>query len=301
MAHLARGRARPALLRLAGLIREHAEELSQLESRNIGKPISGARWEIGAAAGVFEYYGGAANKHHGETIPVAKPGLDLTLREPIGVVGLIVPWNFPLMMASLEAGARRWPRATRRSSSPRRGRRSRRSASGELALGGRASRMASLNVVTGPGAVTGAALAAHPGVGKIAFTGETGTGQEILRPAAGHHQEGQPGAGRQEPQRRVRGRRPRPVRARVALCACSTTPARTAAPGAGSWSSDRSTSGWSELFTAATQTVVVGDPADPATEMGPLVSAAATWMRVLDYIDVGQAEGRPAGDRWRAA
>ena len=72
--------------------------------RNIGKPISSARWEIGAAAGVFEYYGGAANKHHGETIPVAKPGLDLTLREPIGVVGLIVPWNFPLMMASWKLG-----------------------------------------------------------------------------------------------------------------------------------------------------------------------------------------------------
>ncbi len=96
-----RGRA---LLRLAQVIRDHAEELSQLESQNIGKPISSARWEIGAAAGVFEFYGGAANKHHGETIPVAKPGLDLTLREPIGVVGLIVPWNFPLMMASWKLG-----------------------------------------------------------------------------------------------------------------------------------------------------------------------------------------------------
>jgi len=93
-----------ALLRLAAVIREHAEELAQLEMRNVGKPISSARWEIGAAAGVFEFYGGAADKHHGETIPVAKPGLDLTLREPIGVVGLIVPWNFPLMMASWKLG-----------------------------------------------------------------------------------------------------------------------------------------------------------------------------------------------------
>ena len=90
--------------RLAQLIRDHLEELAGTESRNMGKPISSARWEIGAVANVMEYYAGAANKLMGETIPVSKPGFDFTLREPIGVVGLIVPWNFPLMLASWKVG-----------------------------------------------------------------------------------------------------------------------------------------------------------------------------------------------------
>jgi len=83
----------------------------------MGKPISSARWEIGAVASVMEYYAGAANKLMGETIPVSKPGFDFTLREPIGVVGLIVPWNFPLMLASWKMGPA-LAAATRPSSSP---------------------------------------------------------------------------------------------------------------------------------------------------------------------------------------
>src|SRR5438093_4260025 len=81
------------LQKLSNLVKEHMEELAQLESRNVGKPITGARGEAFAVSLVFEYYAGAANKLFGETIPVSKPGLDFTLREPIGVVGLIVPWN----------------------------------------------------------------------------------------------------------------------------------------------------------------------------------------------------------------
>ena len=92
------------LAKLAALIKEHTEELAQLESRNVGKPITGARGEVIGASLVFDYYAGAANKIFGQTIPVSKPGLDLTLREPIGVVGLIVPWNFPLLMASWKVG-----------------------------------------------------------------------------------------------------------------------------------------------------------------------------------------------------
>ena len=70
----------------------------------MGKPITGARGEIFGVSLVFDYYAGAANKLFGETIPVSKPGLDFTLREPIGVVGLIVPWNFPLLMAAWKLG-----------------------------------------------------------------------------------------------------------------------------------------------------------------------------------------------------
>ena len=133
---------------------------------------------------VFDYYAGAANKLFGQTIPVSKPGLDLTLREPIGVVGLIVPWNFPLLMASwkvapaLAAGNTAILKPA--SYSPLTAIRL-----GELAL--EAGIPAGvLNVVTGPGGSAGASIAAHPGIGKVAFTGETTTGQEIMRLAAGN-------------------------------------------------------------------------------------------------------------------
>ncbi|HSJ94667.1 MAG TPA: aldehyde dehydrogenase family protein, partial [Gaiellaceae bacterium] len=91
------------LRRLAGLVEEHGEELAELESRNVGKPIADARGEVGMVADVFHFYAGAVDKHHGETIPVAG-GVDLTFREPLGVVGLIVPWNFPLNIASWKLG-----------------------------------------------------------------------------------------------------------------------------------------------------------------------------------------------------
>src|SRR5205085_11016506 len=81
------------LRRLATLVEEHGEELARIESRNVGKPIAGARAEVGMVAQVFHYYAGAVDKHYGETIPVAG-GVDVTFREPLGVVGLIVPWNF---------------------------------------------------------------------------------------------------------------------------------------------------------------------------------------------------------------
>jgi len=87
----AAGKRGRSLAKLADLIKRNSEELAQLESRNVGKPISGARGEVIGASLVFDYYAGAANKVFGQTIPVSKPGLDLTLREPIGVCGLIVP------------------------------------------------------------------------------------------------------------------------------------------------------------------------------------------------------------------
>ncbi|MBA2300653.1 MAG: aldehyde dehydrogenase family protein, partial [Chloroflexi bacterium] len=99
-ANWAAGKRGRSLSKLADLIKKNSEELAWLESRNVGKPITGARGEVIGASLVFDYYAGAANKLYGQTIPVSKPGLDLTLREPIGVVGLIVPWNFPMLMAS---------------------------------------------------------------------------------------------------------------------------------------------------------------------------------------------------------
>ena len=91
------------LLRLAALIRDNAEELATLEARNVGKPISEARDEVGLAANVFEYYAGATNKIGGQTIPGAAPGVLLSFREPVGVCGIIVPWNFPIAITSWKA------------------------------------------------------------------------------------------------------------------------------------------------------------------------------------------------------
>src|ERR1700720_4549023 len=158
------------LRRPAPLVDDHREELALLETRNGGKPIADSRGEIGMVAEVFHYYAGAVDKHFGQTIPVAG-GVDMTFREPLGVVGPIVPWNFPLNIASWKVGP-------------------------ALACGNTVvlkpaeltpmtalelERIALeagipegvLNVVAGPGSVCGKRLVEHPDVAKIAFTGST--------------------------------------------------------------------------------------------------------------------------------
>src|SRR6202040_2514567 len=89
--------------RVAVLIEEHGDGLARLETANVGKPLGDSRWKMGMVADVFHFYAGAVEKHYGETIPVAG-GVDLTFREPLGVVGMIVPWNFPFMLASWKLG-----------------------------------------------------------------------------------------------------------------------------------------------------------------------------------------------------
>ncbi len=170
------------LMRVAGLLRERVESLALLEVQSSGKPVRDARAEVLAAAECFEYYAGAATKWFGETIPVTDRGLDFTLREPIGVVGLIVPWNFPLMIASWKVAPALAVGNTAvlkpASATPLTA----------LALGIVALEAGVpagvLNVIAGPGATAGMALVRHPSVGKIAVTGETKTGIEIMKAAA---------------------------------------------------------------------------------------------------------------------
>jgi len=100
------------LLKAAGLVRERQEDIAAIEARNAGKPIRDARGEVGLVATVLEYWGGAANKIFGETIPVQDAGLEITLREPVGVCALITPWNFPMVIASWKI-APAWPVAIR--------------------------------------------------------------------------------------------------------------------------------------------------------------------------------------------
>jgi acyl-CoA reductase-like NAD-dependent aldehyde dehydrogenase len=169
------------LRRLAALVEERGEELARIESRNVGKPIGGARAEVGMVAQVFHFYAGAVDKHHGETIPVAG-GVDMTFREPLGVVGLIVPWNFPLNIASWKLGpalacgntvvlkpAELTPLSALRL--------------GELALEAGIPEGV-VNVVVGKGSVVGHRLVEHPDVAKIGFTGSTEVGRQVMQGAA---------------------------------------------------------------------------------------------------------------------
>jgi len=171
------------LLRLAERIRAAAEELAALESRNVGKTLKEARGEVEMGAACFQYYAGLVPAFGGQTVPLGAPGTGLTFREPVGVCGLIVPWNFPFAITT-------WKVAP------------------ALALGNSlvvkpasatplsALRLAELaaeagvppgvlNVVPGPGGAAGAALARHPDVRKLAFTGSTEVGSEVMRLAAG--------------------------------------------------------------------------------------------------------------------
>jgi acyl-CoA reductase-like NAD-dependent aldehyde dehydrogenase len=96
---MAPGKRTEVLFAIAAAIRRHAEAIAQLESRNVGKPISDARDEVALGARIFEYYAGAVTKFGGQTVPVASGGFDFTLRQPLGVVAAIVPWNFPFPIA----------------------------------------------------------------------------------------------------------------------------------------------------------------------------------------------------------
>ncbi len=170
------------LRRLAALVEDNAEELARLEMRNVGKPIGDARDEVAMVAEVIYFYAGAIDKHHGETIPVSG-GVDMTFREPLGVIGLITPWNFPLNIANwklapaLACGntvvlkpAEVTPMSALRLA--------------ELALEAGIPEGV-LNVVVGKGSVAGQRLVEHERVAKIGFTGSTEVGRKVMESAAG--------------------------------------------------------------------------------------------------------------------
>ena len=283
----AAGKRGRTLSKFAELIKKNSEELAQLESRNTGKPITSARGEIIGSSLVFDYYAGAANKIFGQTIPVSKPGLDITLREPIGVVGLIVPWNFPLLMASwkvapaLAAGNTAILKPA--SLSPMTAIRI-----GELALEA-GFPPGVLNVVTGPGGSAGAAIAAHPGIGKVAFTGETTTGQEIMRLASNNVKKISLELG---------GKSPNVVYANADIERFAAESPYSVFDNCGQDCCARSRilversvhDKVVELFAEATRKVIVGDPADEKTQVGTLVSFKQR-DRVKDYIEIGLEEG----------
>src|SRR5581483_5528239 len=268
------------LRRLATLVEEHREELSRIESANAGKPINGARGEVGMVADVFHFYAGAVDKRHGETIPVAG-GIDMTFREPLGVVGLIVPWNFPLNISSWKLGpalacgntvvlkpAELTPLSALRLS--------------ELALEAGIPEGV-LNVLVGKGSVVGKRLVEHPDVAKIGFTGSTEVGRSVMEGAA---------ATIKRVTLELGGKS-----ANVVFADADLERAAAAAPyavfdNAGQDCCARSRilversayDRFAELLVEATRNVKVGDPADERTEMGPLISAAHR-EHVASYLD----------------
>ena len=268
------------LRRLATLVEEHGEELALLETRNVGKPIADSRGEVGMVADVFHFYAGAVDKHHGETIPVAG-GIDLTFREPLGVVGLIVPWNFPLNIASWKLGpalacgntvvlkpAELTPLTAVRL--------------GELALDAGIPEGV-VNVVVGPGRVVGQRLAEHPDVAKIGFTGSTEVGRGVMQAAAGTIKRVTLELGGKS--------------ANVVFADADLERAAAAAPyavfgNAGQDCCARSRilversayDRFVSLLVDATAGVRVGDPEDDTTEMGPLISAAQRES-VASFVD----------------
>src|SRR6266700_4121585 len=170
------------LFAVAQAIRQRAEQLAQLECRNIGKPISDARDEVLLGARVFEYYAGAITKFFGQTIPVARGGFDFTLRQPMGVVAAIVPWNFPFPIACWKAApalaAGNCVVLKPASFSPLTA-----LALGELAhAAGLPSGV--LQILPGPGSTIGDALVTHPLVRKVSFTGSTEVGRRIMELAS---------------------------------------------------------------------------------------------------------------------
>ncbi|MFZ9628666.1 MAG: aldehyde dehydrogenase family protein [Ilumatobacteraceae bacterium] len=281
------------LRRFADTIAAHADELALLETRNMGMPIGSARWCANAAADVVHYFAGAVEKHVGSTIPVAG-GIDMTFHEPLGVVGLITPWNFPVLMASWKIGPARAAGNTAvlkpAEITPLTALRI-----GELALeAGLPDGV--LNVVVGTGDEVGWRLVTHPTVRKVAFTGSTAVGRRIM-------------AGCAEQVKRVTlelgGKS-----ANIVFADADLEKAAAAAPGAVFDNSGQDCCARSrvlversvydrflDLFVEAARGWKVGDPMAADTAMGPLVTAQhlGRVRRFTDGLDTVFTGDAPSG------
>src|SRR5256714_4294311 len=270
------------LRRFAAAVEADAEKLAQLEARNVGKPISDARGEVGMVVNVFNYYAGAPERLLGSTIPVAG-GVDMTFREPLGVVALIVPWNFPIAITSWKLGpalaagntvvlkpagltpltALELERLALEAGIPR----------------------GVLNVVVGAGRTVGERLVQHPDVAKVAFTGSTEVGRRIAALAS-------------ESIKRVTlelgGKS-----ANIVFADADIDRAAASAPGAvfGNAGQDccarsrilverSAVERFMQAMESAIKAMRVGDPLDEKTEMGPLISAEHR-SKVAAYLEDG--------------
>jgi acyl-CoA reductase-like NAD-dependent aldehyde dehydrogenase len=277
-----------ALWKLGDLILEHGDEIARLETLDNGKPIFESRQvDIPMVAGCFHYFSGWTTKLTGETIPVNPGTFTFTLREPLGVVGAIIPWNFPMIMVgwkaapALAAGncviikpAAETPLTAVRI--------------GELAL------EAGLppgvfNVLPGPGSSAGAAMVRHPGIDKISFTGSTEVGKQIMREAASHVKKVTLELGGKSPnivfadadlEAAVRGAYNGIFYGKGEVCAAGSR-----------LLVERSVhDAFMSKLIERTQKLVPADPLDPKTRLGALVNESQ-MKKVLGYVEAGVAEG----------
>jgi len=280
------GERAAALRRLAEVIRANLEELALTETRNVGKPISSARGEISYAAKVYEYYAGMIPAVGGQTIPVSARGMGLTFREPIGVCGLIVPWNFPFVILAWKLAPAlamgntavikpaEWTPLT------------------ALRLGELAAEVGIpdgvINIVPGLGPVAGAALSAHPEVRKISFTGSTATGTRIMQACANDIKRCSLELG---------GKSASVVfddadleRAAASVMSIYDNTGQDCC-GRSRYLVHREVfTEFVERFVENSRKVKIGDPMDEATEIGPLASPVQL-DRVSGYVKAGVSEG----------
>jgi aldehyde dehydrogenase (NAD+) len=276
------------LLAFADQIRAHADELVELESLDSGKPVSTIRrQDLPAVLDTLTYYAGWADKINGQIIPTRADALTYVVREPVGVVGAIVPWNFPLMIGmwkiapALACGCTVVLKPAELTSLTA-------LRLGELALAAGLP-AGVLNVVPGYGKTAGAALVEHHDVDKITFTGSPAVGRQILRAAAGNFKRVTLELG---------------GKSANIICADADIDQAVRAASAGIFfNSGQVCSAGSrilahesiydevvERLAVRARAIRLGDPRDPATAMGPVVSDVQ-MQRVLGYIDIGQDEG----------
>jgi acyl-CoA reductase-like NAD-dependent aldehyde dehydrogenase len=285
MAAADRGRI---LLRLADLIEANAEELARLESLDTGHPLKDSRaLDVPRTAACYRYFGGMADKFQGDVVPVESGFLNYLLREPLGVVGQVVPWNFPLMFTSwkmapaLAAGntivmkpAEITPLSSLKIAEL-------------MAEAGMPAGV--VNILPGLGSVAGQYLAEHPGVAKIAFTGSTATGRRIVQASAGNLKKVQLELG---------GKGANIVFDDANLTAAVNGSAwaifhnqgQACIAGSRLMLHERIADEFLDRFIALARSIRLGNPLDAATEMGPLTSPQHR-DRVLSYVDVAREQG----------
>jgi acyl-CoA reductase-like NAD-dependent aldehyde dehydrogenase len=287
------------LLRVASAIRSRREEFARLEVLNAGHTIGNARWEADAMADVFEYYAGAANKHLGSVVPTQDAGLGVVMRVPVGVCGLIVPWNFPMLIATWKlapALACGNPVVLKPASlTPLTA-----LLLGEVLVesGVPAS---CVSVIPGPGSTVGDALVGDRRVDKISFTGDSSTGAGILRRVADNMTRVSLELG---------GKSAAIVFADADLDTAVEAIPYSVFDNAGQDCCARSRllverSVYDDVVARVadrTTRLVVGDPADESTEIGPMISEGQRGTS-LEYLEIGRAEGAEVvcgGSRERA-
>jgi betaine-aldehyde dehydrogenase len=280
-------RRRDVLRGIADLVRRDQERIASLESVNAGKPIAAARGEIAAVAATFDYYAGAVDKFHGQTIPGNSDGTLMTFREPIGVCAAITPWNFPMLILAWKTA----PALAMGNSmvvKPAELTPLTALALAELAIEAGLP-PGVLNVVTGKGSEAGEALVRHPAVGKISFTGSTEVGSGVMAAAA-------PDIKRVSLE--LGGKSAGIVFADADLDTCVESSIFAVYDNAGQDCCARSRllvespiyEEFTSRFVERARSLVVGDTADESTEMGPLISPAQRET-VEGYLQIGIDEG----------